>query len=73
MHSVECVIRAKSILDTMPICYSNNEFINIQTMMANYIKKHCKHSIIKDSIDIHPDKSKTIFYCEYCLTTFDRP
>lgn len=31
----------------------------------------CNHSIIEDYIDIDPEKSLKIFYCEYCLETFD--
>lgn len=30
----------------------------------------CKHKIIKDYIDIDPEKSKVIFYCIYCLECF---
>ena len=30
----------------------------------------CSHNIIEDYIDIDPDKSKQIFYCTLCLTSF---
>jgi hypothetical protein len=30
----------------------------------------CSHYIVIDYIDIDPDKSKQIFYCELCETTF---
>jgi hypothetical protein len=31
-----------------------------------YIHSLCKHDIIKDEIDIDPDKSMTISYCRLC-------
>ena len=30
----------------------------------------CSHNIIEDYIDIDPDKSKQIFYCDKCFTCF---
>ena len=30
----------------------------------------CNHKIVSDIIDIDPDRSKQIFYCEKCETTF---
>jgi len=35
-----------------------------------YIEKYCDHEVIDDLIDIDPDRSKTIFYCSKCETTF---
>lgn len=32
----------------------------------------CSHHIVDDYIDIDPDKSQQIFYCELCQTTFDK-
>ena len=31
-----------------------------------YLHLHCKHSYVVDSIDIDPDRSETIRYCEKC-------
>ena len=46
------------------------EYREILNYVEKYIKKHCKHEIIQDLIDIDPDRSKTIFYCKHCETTF---
>ena len=35
------------------------------------IPKECEHSIIDDLIDIDPDTSQIIYYCEKCYTCFD--
>ena len=34
-------------------------------------QKECEHSIIDDLIDIDPDRSEIIYYCEKCYTCFD--
>jgi hypothetical protein len=34
--------------------------------------KECEHNIISDLIDIDPDRSITIYYCEHCFETFER-
>jgi len=35
------------------------------------MSKMCSHTIIEDTIDIDPDTSKQIFYCETCFETFE--
>ena len=32
----------------------------------------CSHRIVMDYIDIDPDRSVQIFYCELCQKTFDK-
>ena len=57
-----------------------NSYLNFLTQSLNYyqnlIKKidgklfiTCKHKWIKDYIDISPDESKQIIYCEKCMLT----
>jgi RNase P subunit RPR2 len=62
--------RAKSILENiMPS--SKKEIVEIYEKISSYIDKNCKHVLIRDSIDISLDTSKTIVYCEICLQTFE--
>ena len=49
---------------------SDPEYKEILNYVENYIKKHCNHEIIQDLVDIDPDRSKIIFYCKHCETTF---
>lgn len=35
------------------------------------IKEKCKHCFIKDTIDITPDKSIEIEYCEFCECNYE--
>lgn len=38
----------------------------ILNQVYEYLHLHCKHSYVTDSIDIDPDRSETIRYCEKC-------
>ena len=49
---------------------NDNEWKSICELMEQYIERHCQHHIIHDVIDISPDASQTIHYCEYCEKTF---
>jgi hypothetical protein len=46
-------------------------FMNIVEKVQQYVKIYCQHQITEDLIDIDPDRSKTIYYCTKCETTFD--
>ena len=35
-----------------------------------YLHLNCRHSYVIDTIDIDPDRSQTIKYCEKCSLTF---
>lgn len=48
----------------------DNELQMICKLMEQYIETKCQHHIIYDVIDISPDASQTIRYCEYCEKTF---
>lgn len=58
-------------LARLKYCNTNdNEWHTICGLMEQYIEKNCQHHIIHDVIDISPDSSQTIRYCEYCEKTF---
>ena len=46
--------------------FYKNKLKNICNMLEN----NCNHIVVEDSIDISPDISKNIKYCEICETTF---
>jgi alanyl-tRNA synthetase len=48
------------------IIFYKKEIKNI----CNVLKSKCNHILVNDSIDISPDESLTIIYCELCETTF---
>ena len=69
-ESIQCMIRAKEILDNDFKYKINEEYSQIVKMIEDYVIKHCKHKIVRDLIDIDPDRSKTISYCDKCFHTF---
>lgn len=38
--------------------------------ICNVLKAKCNHILVNDSIDISPDESQNIVYCELCESTF---
>ena len=46
-----------------------NHLILLNEQLHKKIKSLCKHEWIEDSIDIDPDRSKTIEYCKVCGIT----
>ena len=48
-----------------------NTTIPIPKECEHSTQKECEHSIIDDLIDINPDTSQIIYYCEKCYTCFD--
>ena len=64
MTNIQTILEAKR---SMERCVEKNiDFISLLKQMDKYLYKHCKHVIVKDLIDIDPDRSKTIYYCEKC-------
>lgn len=61
---------ANSALNSIPKSQQNAEYKEICTKIQSFIDKHCEHHIIYDLIDINPDESRTIRYCEKCNKTF---
>jgi hypothetical protein len=49
----------------------DNEIIEIYKLIEFYIDKNCTHNIVTDYIDITPEYSKQIDYCDICMKTFN--
>lgn len=51
-----------------------NPLIRQSHIMLQDIKKRlshiCNHKIVEDIIDVDYDRSITVYYCEFCETTF---
>tara|TARA_A100001015_G_scaffold292903_1_gene368796 strand:+ start:1251 stop:1475 length:225 start_codon:yes stop_codon:yes gene_type:complete len=69
-ESIDCMIRVKQILDNEFKNKINNEYSKICKLVEEYVVKHCDHHIVNDLIDIDPDRSKSILYCDKCFHTF---
>lgn len=61
IHINEKIIYYKEL-----IIFFKKEIKNI----CNVLKSKCNHVLINDTIDISPDESRTITYCQKCESTF---
>uniref|UniRef100_A0A6C0DRS1 Uncharacterized protein n=1 Tax=viral metagenome TaxID=1070528 RepID=A0A6C0DRS1_9ZZZZ len=41
-----------------------------QEKIFSHDQQICDHEIVRDLIDVDPDRSQTIFYCEKCMADF---
>jgi hypothetical protein len=64
-------VKIRSILQTIPREEQNQTYQEIYHKIHDYIEAHCQHHVVQDMIDISPEHSKTIYYCEHCWKTFD--
>ena len=67
---ISVMVQVKGLLESIPTETQNEAYKHIVIKINNYIINHCSHHIVYDHIDINPECSKTIKYCEYCYTTF---
>lgn len=71
---LEKMIEINKILVGSPQCTKNSvkreKYEKIKTLVHDYLVEHCDHTIVDDWIDIDPEKSKYIRYCEKCELTF---
>jgi hypothetical protein len=58
-------------LKDTPFQNRNKDYKTIIELMDNYIQTHCNHKVVTDLIDIDPDRSKMVQYCELCYKTFN--
>jgi len=72
----ECDSNKKLIYDLLNLYEDNieydkiiNHFNLIKKIIEDKIKNSCNHEWIYDSIDINPDYSQTICYCQICEVT----
>jgi hypothetical protein len=61
----------RDILNSVPSTSKDDLFLKIEKEVKEYIDIHCSpHSIVYDSVDISPDYSQMISYCQICETDF---
>ena len=66
---VEIMTYVKMWVDKLPAEYQNEDFKHIHALVQTYLKTYCAHDVVQDEIDINPDESQTIFYCNKCFCT----
>ncbi len=69
MDELTLLINCKLSLQTLPKKNRTAHFDKILKDINHFIENRCEHRWIVDSIDIDPDRSRSVCYCEYCFTT----
>lgn len=69
-EDIRLISNALNTLDVLPNKDRKKMYIEIVNLMNCYINTYCKHHIVEDLIDINPDCSRTIRYCEHCMKDF---
>ncbi len=62
--------KVKSILESLDIPAEDAEMRQIYNLVSNYLDTKCTHHIVMDCIDVGPDKTYTIKFCDVCMRTF---
>lgn len=58
-------------LNSLPEKNQSLEYKAIIESIKKYLNENCEHCIIEDDVDVGPESSKKIFYCETCYLTFN--
>jgi hypothetical protein len=72
-NDIEQLLKVQRILSRIPEDEQHPDYVRIVGLVNDYIYKRCNHYIVTDSIDIDPDRSQTIYYCNYCYRSFPAP
>lgn len=49
---------------------NEENYKNVLNNCRDYLKKYCCHNLVNDLIDIDPDRSEFIRYCDICKVRF---
>jgi hypothetical protein len=72
--SEECIgamVRIKSLLSSIPDSVCDEECKKIKEGVSEYLLRNCQHKIVRDYVDVDPDRSWVVFYCIHWETEFD--
>ena len=69
-QEIICMIDAKNSLQRLDNELRFPEYVNICRQIETYLKKYCVHDIVEDEIDLTPDTSMRIKYCNICMCDF---
>jgi|1048.fasta_scaffold169540_1 hypothetical protein len=71
-NNVALMKSVRNQMMSIPAAERNADYESIYKSIQEYLRKYCQHRIVDDLIDLDPDRSMTIYYCEYCETLFQR-
>lgn len=69
--AVAVMSRVNALLSSIPKSSQNPDYKKIRCCVSDYLVKHCNHKIVRDYVDVDPERSWVVFYCIHCEMTFD--
>lgn len=69
-NCLQAIVTSLMSMRAVPLQERDEEFEKLLSKMEKYCKKNCKHQIVYDEIDVDPERSASIKYCENCYLTF---
>jgi len=69
-HELWTIIRMKLDMEKIPSFQWSPEYKQIYEQLESICRCQCQHQYMIDDVDITPDKSIRITYCNLCLCTF---
>lgn len=70
-QQIFCMKKAKECLERLDKIDQDLEYQLILNHIMQYLKTNCRHNVIQDIIDITPEQSISIRYCDRCELCFD--
>jgi hypothetical protein len=74
LETIKILVKIKQMLEPLlETEFQNNdnkELFEIKNKVHDCLHKICSHDIVQDTIDIYPDRSKSIIYCIICEKSF---
>jgi len=68
-EDIQTVIQIKKQLENLMKESNNMQIKNAIRELDLYLTLYCRHNIVRDYVDIHPEASVPIQYCTICYTT----
>jgi hypothetical protein len=68
-EDVQTVNRVKKQLEDLAKQIDNMQIKNAIFELDLYLTLYCRHNIVRDYVDIHPEASVPIQYCTKCFCT----
>jgi len=66
-EDIRLLVAAQISLKSIPTENQNIYYRRILKYIDDYLETHCNHHYIFDWVDINPETSKRICYCEHCF------
>lgn len=70
-HELWTVIQNKLAMEKIPRFQWSTEYTTLYNHTEQFCRQHCNHQLMIDDVDVTPDKSIRITYCNLCLCTFN--